>query len=791
MDPKKDLASRIHRELTTADIFPAHIRIDGECAAVQTVEEHCLKAAEHAMEALNSAGLANCAYLAGLMHDAGKMSDAFRSYLIGGSLGKPVRRGSVNHTFAGVRLILEREHGNGSDPMQKIAAEHIAYAIGAHHGLFDLIDIDGVSGFDYRLIKSGDDIDEAVRRHASSGAADTIERLLPLCAREIARVYAMLSNMKELKFYSGLISRLLLSAVIEGDRRDTAEFMLGRRQPKAPELGEDIWQECLRRLEDKLLSIPQATPIAVGRAILSERCKAFARRPGGIYRLNLPTGAGKTLSSLRFALAHAQRHNKRRIFFVIPLLAIIEQNAKIIREAIGDDSLILEHHSNVLPICETGELDERELLAESWEAPIIITTLVQMLNTMFSHKTACIRRFHSLCGSVIVFDEVQTVPPKMLSLFNQTLVFLSEVCGATIVLCSATQPALEQAARPLPYAPEQIVPRDEKIWKLFRRTYIENQGTMSLDEIAAFSEKLLEEKDSLLIVCNLKSEAALLYQKLQRLGAECFHMSSSMCMAHRLATLEAMEQAKKRSKVLCVSTQVLEAGVDISFACVIRLQAGMDSVVQAAGRCNRNGESPEPGRVFVIRCAGENLPRLPDIKNGRKATADLFSVFNGDYSSDEAISQYYSFYYGAVKGGYQDCYCKDVNTSLYSMLSDNRSFIKSDSPYFLNQAYKTAGLHFSVFDEDTTDVIVPHGKGVEYAQDLFSDRAERDWTYLDGLIGRLKPYTVSIYSYQKEQLESLGALIKTKTGILVLRPEWYDASLGLLSKQPGADFWEV
>lgn len=750
-----------------------------------------MKTAEHALEALEHIGLANCAYLAGLIHDAGKMSDAFRSYLIDGVLGKSVRRGSVNHTFAGVRLILERGHGNTPDPMQKIAAEHIAYAVGAHHGLFDLIDIEGGSGFEHRLSKPDSNIVEALGRHASSDGADAIERLLPLCAREIASVYATLSNRKELKFYSGLLSRLLLSAVIEGDRRDTAEFMLGHRPPKAPESGEGIWQECLRRLEDKLSSIPQATPIAIGRSVLSERCKAFARKPGGIYRLNLPTGAGKTLSSLRFALAHAQQHNKRRIFFVIPLLAIIEQNAKIIREAIGDDSLILEHHSNVLPAEGADELDARELLAESWEAPIVITTLVQMLNTMFSHKTTCIRRFHSLCDSVIVFDEVQTVPPKMLSLFNQTLMFLSEVCGATIVLCSATQPALEQAARPLPYVPEQIVPRDAKIWELFRRTYIENQGTMSLDEIAAFSEKLLEEQDSLLIVCNLKSEAALLYQKLQGLDAECFHMSSSMCMAHRRDKLEAMEQAKKRGKVLCVSTQVLEAGVDISFACVIRLQAGMDSVVQTAGRCNRNGESAEPGHVFVIRCAGENLNRLQDIKNGRKATADLFSVFQGDYSSDEAISQYYGFYYGAVKGGYQDYYCKDVNSSLYSMLSDNRSFIKSDSPYFLNQAYKTAGLHFSVFDEDTTDVIVPYGKGAEYAQELFSDIAERDWAYLDELIGKLKPYTVSIYGYQKEELESLGALMKTKTGILVLRSEWHDESLGLLSKQPGADFWEV
>lgn len=220
------------------------------------------------------------------------------------------------------------------------------------------------------------------------------------------------------------------------------------------------------------------TPIQTARRELSELCLQAASKPGGIFRLNLPTGAGKTLSGLRYALKHAEAFGKERIFFISPLLSILEQNAREIRKAIGDDSIVLEHHSDII----TGELSDDELsryelLCDSWNSPIVITTLVQFLNTLFSGKTASVRRFNSLANSVIVIDEVQTVPLKTLSLFNYAINFLSEVCNATVVLCSATQPYLEGIHRPLVECKDIIEPDIVKRYAtVFKRNSITDKG---------------------------------------------------------------------------------------------------------------------------------------------------------------------------------------------------------------------------------------------------------------------------------------------------------------------------
>lgn len=204
-------------------------------------------------------------------------------------------------------------------------------------------------------------------------------------------------------------------------------------------------------------------------------------------------------------MTHAAKWNCSRIIFTAPLLSILDQNAQVIRDYIGDDALILEHHSNLAEPKETPErLQELELLTASWSAPIIITTLVQLLNTCFSGRTSAIRRFHALCGSVIVIDEVQTVPGKMLTLFNLAINFLSEVCGATIVLCSATQPCLEAADHPLHRQPVDLVPQQKALWDVFKRTDIQNAGCAKLEELSQIVTEVLSSCDSLLVVCNTK-----------------------------------------------------------------------------------------------------------------------------------------------------------------------------------------------------------------------------------------------------------------------------------------------
>ncbi len=788
--------------------FFAHTRKDpeGRVEAVQTVKDHCRKTAEYAGRTLEPLGLAAAGYLAGLVHDAGKYTGQFQTYLWDGE----GRRGSVNHTFAGVRLLLERFFTEGD--FAGVVCELLALAAGGHHGLFDCVDSDGQSGFRHRLTKADIHYEEAkenfLRFCANGEEVDSLfQRACGELTPMLERVLSMTDeNNKfcddETAFYSGLLARLLLSAVIEGDRRDTAEFMSGIQFPVIDDVGElrAMWGACLQRVERKIGALPQTTPIDQARRAISDQCRKAAARSGGVFRLNVPTGGGKTLSSLRYALAHAEMFGKRRIIFTSPLLSILEQNADVIRDYVQDDSLILEHHSNLIRPKDGERLDKLELLTETWEAPIIITTLVQLLNTLFSGKTTAIRRFHALCGSVIVIDEVQTVPSKMLTLFSLAVNFLAEVCGATVVLCSATQPCMEQIQHPLHTPIPDLVPYDPALWKAFRRTEIQDAGTRSLGEIAAFALERLETADSLLIVCNKKSEAQRLYELLKGENLAMFSLSAAMCVAHRRDALDKLRQSLGQSgrKTVCISTQVIEAGVDISFACVIRLSAGMDSVVQAAGRCNRGGESGSGilAPVFLVRCQGESLARLPDIQRGHDATGELLAEFalhperyGGRLDSDEAIGYYYRALYRKEPDGHQDYVWQKGSPSLFSLLSLN-SHYENREPYYFRQAFRQAGALFQVFEENTADVIVPYGEGRELILELCGGRAERDISYMQSLLEKAKPYTVALYQYQIDRLEAEHGLLPLPGGALGLDGH-YSEETGFSVEASDLDFLGV
>lgn len=802
--------------------YMAHIRrnSDGDPIAEQTISQHCRNSAKYAAEALMPVGLSACGELAGLVHDAGKYTAAFQAYL----LEQEGRRGSVNHTFAGVRLLLERFFSANSEDYSSVVSELLALAVGEHHGLLDCVDEKGKNGFEHRLKAEGIGYEEAVdnffrfcmsEQELSGKFQKAQMELTPVLKRICAMTMTSDDERydQETAFYTGLLSRLLLSAVIEGDRRDTAEFMSGASFPPVcdDEAREQLWSTLLTRMETKLDTLPQETPIDLARRKISDQCREAAEQPGGVFRLNVPTGGGKTLSSLRFALAHARRNCKRRIIFTSPLLSVLEQNARVIRDYIQDDSLILEHHSNLVRTEEDGEeLERRELLTETWEQTIIITTLVQLINTLFAGKTTCIRRFSALCGSVIVMDEVQTVPSKMLSLFSLAVNFLSEICGATIVLCSATQPCTEQIEHPMHGPISELVPYDPALWQVFQRTDIQSMGCMSLEQIANFALETMNTVDSLLLVCNRKDQAERLYRQLKGGDFAIFSLSAAMCVAHRRETIDRLNGALKQhgQKVVCVSTQVIEAGVDISFACVIRLAAGMDSVVQAAGRCNRSGEAG-PGvlaPVYLVECRDEKLTKLPDIERGKVATRALIADFvrdeaqyGGRLDSDEAICSYYRRLYRSEPKGHHDYFVKDC-PSLFSLLSRNdcctvktteetTEKTTKETSYYFRQAFRLAGSKFQVFEEDTADVIVPYGRGETLIADLGGERARRDMSYLRSLLEAAKPYTVSLHQYQIDQLHEEHALIPLAGGALGLSGH-YDGETGF-SKENNLEFLGV
>lgn len=782
----------------------AHIKTDH--AESQPAADHCRNTARYASHALEGAALGRAAYLAGLVHDLGKYTDGFQEYILDG-VGT---RGTVIHSFQGCRLFLDRYHQTGAPRFEDITAELLAFAVGAHHGLFDCIDDRKQSGFQHRRDSDKAPYGQAVEYFfAECAGAAEIDSLFEAAHRELMPQYDVLSGMtedaEEMAYYVGLLGRLLLSAVIEGDRRDTAEFMNDARFPEPPADLPRFWAERLACMEERLALLPQDTEILRCRGAISDRCKAFAERPCGIYRLNVPTGAGKTLSSLRFALAHAAKWGKERVIFTAPLLTILEQNAKVLRTYIGADEFVLEHHSNVLRIHETGDqLDEQELLTESWNASVIITSLVQLLNTLFSGKTTSIRRFHALCNSVIVIDEVQTVPNHMLTLFNLALNFLSKVCNTTFVLCSATQPCLEAADHPLLGKIEDLVPYDPALWKVFRRTAITNAGSLRLEQIPEFVLEKLETAGSLLVVCNKKQQAAYLFDRLSGGEVPCFHLSAAMCMAHRREVLREVERALAQSrqdgsKLILISTQVIEAGVDISFGCVVRLQAGMDSVVQSAGRCNRNGETPEPVPVYVLNCADERLDRLREIAAAKTATDTLLTAFakdpaayQNDLSSDAAITRYYRALYNQMAAGYQDFTTEEKDT-LFSLLSDNGRYADEDCPeagaYYLRQAFKKAGRAFQVFDDSAEDVVVPYGGGKALIEELGAMDGYTSAQERAAWLERAKPYTVSAYAYQLRELQN-GGLVE-QNGILILREGFYDRNTGLQTKQGTLDYLEV
>lgn len=793
--------------------YPGHIRPEADgTKTVQTAAQHCRSTAQYAAACLSRINLSQAGYLAGLLHDLGKFQPDFQVYLEHAASGEMVKRGSVVHTFQGCRMVLERFHGETPARYEDITAELVAYAIGGHHGLFDCVDEQKRSGFLKRIAGEPAAYQESVQAFFEQCASETeIEQLFSAANEELGAVYGKIADLSErdadgaeLQFYLGMLTRLLLAAVIEGDRRDTAEFMDQVVYPEGPKNLKSFWEGHLSYMEDRLDRIPGSSAVHWARQQISKQCKNFAQKPGGIYRLNVPTGAGKTLSSLRYALAHSARWEKSRIVFVSPLLSILEQNAKVIRDYIGDDSIILEHHSNVIRTEEMNEtLDAGELLCESWNVPVIITTLVQLLNTFFDGKTTAIRRFQALTNSVIVIDEVQTVPNWMLTLFDLAIVFLTEICGATVVLCSATQPNLEYAAHPLYRVPEEMVPYREDIFRAFQRTELIDGGSLKLKEIPNFAQSVLEEANSLLVVCNKKDQAVSLFRMLQSESIQCFHLSAAMCVKHRRDTLQKLEQALEGSrvggkKVLCVSTQVIEAGVDISFERVIRLAAGMDSVVQAAGRCNRNGEQQGLAPVYLLRCADENLAMLRDIETAKTATTELLTSFRraperfqNALESDTSIGYYYQRLYGEFPEGYQDDWKPEIRQTIFSLLSNNDGYAdvecECSGKFCINQAFRLAGKAFEVFADETETVVVPYGAGKELIEELCGlgthELPSRDW------LERVKPYTVSLYQYQKKSLEPHG--IFTKSGILILQPNFYDMDVGLRDEGVQFDFLEV
>ena len=387
---------------------------------------------------------------------------------------------------------------------------------------------------------------------------------------------------------------MLYSCLVDADFLDTERFMSNGTVQRDS-------GECMEVLLDKLKDwiskwLVNRDDITVNgrRSEILRNCLEQGKAPKGLFQLTVPTGGGKTVASLAFALQHAVEHHMDRVIYVIPYTSIIEQNAQVFREILGNEN-VLENHSNVdYEISE--DFKPMQLAAENWDKPVVVTTNVQFFESLYANKSSKCRKLHNIVNSVIIFDEAQMLPPNYLKPCMAMIEELLQQYGTSVVLCTATQPALQQFL-PEKYVARELCPRREEQFRFFERVTYQNIDTVTEEEMA---EKLQQEWHALCIV-NTRKRAQRLYERLQ--GEGVYHLSTTMYPAHRrrvLAEIGKRLDDKKGKKCIVISTSLVEAGVDLDFTSVYRELAGVDSIIQAAGRCNRNGERGKEDSIVRI-----------------------------------------------------------------------------------------------------------------------------------------------------------------------------------------------
>lgn len=771
--------------------FTAHIRENGDETEVQTVLEHCTGTAKRAEEYGKLVGCAGIVRLLGYLHDMGKCCRDFNEYIHGTN---NMEKGSIDHCYAGARHIVELAKQTGDNGLRETAA-FTARVIMSHHGLCDWLNEEGDSYYKNRLDKE-ERYQEIVDNYESLIPDVRLFELLKVASEEYIRVRAHLTRMAsddkvKFAFYMGQFERLMLSVLVDADRTDTACFMSGREIEQR--YAADIWAVFCERMNNKCFEFAKQTDnISKLRCSISDRCAEFAHHEVGVCRLIVPTGGGKTFSSLRFALNYCNEHGREKIFYIAPYMSVLEQNSDSIKSIVGDE-YVLEHHSDALAdIDDSDELTEYELRTEQWDMPIIATTMVQFLNTFFSGKMSTVRRMHRLCNSVIIIDEVQSVPTKCIHLFNLALNFISKMCNACVVLCSATQPAFERVKHGLVIDEEESMTGDYiPDFKTLQRNQIIpllRQSGYSYSEAARFCMDRYHEEGSVLMVVNTKVAAANICMQIRE--GECdvniIHLSTSMCPEHRRDKIgELKKLLDDNQNVICVTTQLIEAGVDISFPCVIRSLAGLDHVAQVSGRCNRNGEFDKCCNVYLINICDEKLGNLVEIGTGQDIAVQM--ITSGAYENLQAVptmTDYFRKLYDVEKGKL-DYPVEDacLKTSILDLLSlDSSRWIQRKHKNSFSskvQAFKTAGKKFKVIEENTQPVIAPYN---DEAKQLIEQLHSKHTPYETmQLLRKSQKYVVGLYPSFVRKLPS-NALDSMGCGAIALADEFYDGELGVLKE---------
>lgn len=649
-------------DLTTA---VAHRK--SESGEEQPLLEHLRNTAEQARNFSSHFMCGDEGYVAGLYHDIGKCSPAFARRLDGGP--------KVDHSTAGAYALC------------RLGRFLESIAVASHHtGLQDMGNGD--------RFESGTFSSRIVNYSVTSSNQEIWHELIEILHDVGIEERSAAVESKSLQWF--ILEHFLFSSLVDADYLDTAQFF-GIPAPAMYDFGL-VCNRILKRaeayLDSERLWEPDERRLDRLRNAMLRKCLEKADNPQGLYSLTMPTGSGKTFASLAYAAEHAKRHsNIRRIIYVIPYLSIIEQNAEVIRSIVGKE-YVLEHHSVSPVFFDDSEKQEnaRLLMAtENWDIPIVVTTNEQFFESLFSSRPGKCRKIHNIADSVIIFDEAQMLPLKYLELFMATVEELTRCgrYGITALLCTATQPSLGRFLRL--GEPEEIVPQPLSADPVFRRNHVEDICS-SCDE-----ERLLElisSYDQVLVVVNRKKDAKVLHDKIPAEGR--FYLSTNLTPYSRREIIKRIRMRLAEGQVCrVISTSLIEAGVDVDFPVVFREKNGLDSIVQAGGRCNRNGTRLLQKSVVYVFDLG-NVPNFADYSRKIYAYMATMEKYEDIFSAD-AIDNYYQMYY------------KD------SLTSDGMDFFQS-RPDRLK--YDEIGRSIKIIDEDDVGVFIRHN---DEADKLFQE----------------------------------------------------------------------
>jgi CRISPR-associated endonuclease/helicase Cas3 len=734
----------------------AHSTSDPDKRDWQPLADHLSAVADLAAERGCRIGVEGPARLAGLLHDLGKYAPEFQARLE----GNPTR---VDHSTAGAAWVLRSSH-LGAAPLREL----VAHAVAGHHaGLPDRRGSD--AGLDARL--EGFDLDTLDLRWRAEIEPRPVGDASPLARRRFATP----------GFRFALLGRMIFSCLVDADFRDTEAFYdrIGgiTRDRSAPALG-DVLSDLLARFDAEITRLADgqnergSSPVDALRREILEAVLGRAGNAPGLFTLTVPTGGGKTLASLGFALRHAATHGLDRVIYVAPFTSIVDQTADVFRRVLGEE-IVLEHHS---AIEETGERagrasgrDKLRLAMEDWSFPVIATTQVQFFESLFAARPSRCRKLHNVARSVVVLDEAQTIPRRLLGPAFMALEALAGDWGTTVVLCTATQPALvrtgEDDRRPaaLPLEGRELAPDPTGLAQRLRRTQVRFAGAM---DDHALVEALAGDGQGLVIV-NSRAHALDLWRSARETGLEgLVHLSTRQCAADRrilLAEIREVLQSGRACRV--IATSLVEAGVDVDFPRVWRAATGLDQIAQAAGRCNREGRRPADESLVTVFEAPDHPPP-PEI---RRLAADFERVRgrHADLTAPEALADWFEEVYWRTD---EDL---DRERIVDALKFDGRE---------TDLAFRSVAERFRMVESGLEPVIVPADETATAAIRDLAVEAVPSGT----LARRLQSYTVPVPPKARRRLIEAGHVVFVEPRLrgeqfaVLTTPSLYTQEVGLL-----------